>query len=46
MDHLVVSLEFQSLQNLNRKSSNQTQTDPLEIVVFNELIQVDGQQLE
>ena len=42
----MISLKFKSLQNLYRKSPDQTQTNALEVVVFYELIKVDAEQLK
>ena len=42
----MISLKFKSLQNLYRKSPDQTQTNALEVVVFYELIKVYAEQLK
>ena len=46
MHYVIVSLKFQSLQNLNRKPSYQRKANALEIVILDKLIQVNRQKLK
>ena len=46
MNDLVIFDVFQTLQDLNGKSADQTQTYSLEVVVFDELIQVDAEEFK
>ena len=46
MDNVFITHEFQSLQNLDGESSNQTEWNTLEVISFDELIQIDWKQLE
>jgi hypothetical protein len=46
MHYVIVSLKFQSLQNLNRKPSYQRKANALEVVILDKLIQVNRQKLK
>lgn len=46
MHKVVVRLELQRLQNLNGEASDQVLRDSLEVVLFEEIVQVDREQLE
>jgi len=46
MHYFVISLILQSLKELNSKSSYQTKTNALKIVVLNELIQVNTEKFK
>lgn len=46
MNNILFSQILQSLQNLDCKTSYQTQSDTLEIVVFDKIIKIDREQLE
>jgi len=43
MNNFIILLKFEGLQNLYRKSSDQSQTNSLEIVCLYELVQVHAQ---
>ena len=46
MHYVIVSLKFQSLQNLNRKPSYQRKANALEVVILDKPIQVNRQKLK
>ena len=46
MNHIVILLILQSLQNLNSESSDQPKRDSLEVVVLNKLVKINAKQLK
>jgi len=46
MDDIAFFALLECLQDLDCEPSNQAQREPLEVVVFNEFVQVDTQQFE
>ena len=46
MDDVVVTLELESLQDLDGEPSDQPRGDPLEVVLFDELVKIHAQDLE
>ena len=46
MNYVLVSQVLQGLKNLNSKPSYQTESHTLEVVVLDEIVKIDGEQLE
>ena len=46
MDDIIVALELQCLQNLNRKPPNELGVHTLEVVGLDELVEVHAEELE
>ena len=46
MNYVLVSQVLQGLKNLNSKSPYQTESHALEVVVLDEIVKIDGEQLE
>lgn len=46
MDDALVALEFQGLQDLNSESSDQPRRNSLEVVLFDEFVEVHTEQFE
>ncbi len=46
MNHIVILLILQSLQDLNGESSDQPKRYPLEVVVLNKLVKINAKQLK